>query len=132
LEPIVAAQASGWTNEQTRDGNTLRRCQKDVQDVGEGRNEGRRQAGRCDSQDRYREMRAIRQHMAERRFERIPDEFRSMKRLWRGKGLDGLLARRDREASLFEAGLKQPAAPAPPPAPIPALKPPTSTVKRIG
>jgi hypothetical protein len=55
-----------------------------------------------------------------------------MKRLWRGKGLDGLLARRDREASLFEAGLKQPATPAPTPAPIPTPKPPSLTVKRIG
>ena len=85
-----------------------------------------------DAQDRYREMRAIRQHMTERRFERIPDEFRSMKRLWRGKGLDGLLARRDREADLFEAGLKPPATPAPTPAPPSVRKPPTSTANRIG
>ena len=38
----------------------------------------------------YREMRAIRQHIAEGRTDRIPDELRSMKRLWKGKGLDGL------------------------------------------
>jgi GH24 family phage-related lysozyme (muramidase) len=85
-----------------------------------------------DSQDRYREMRAIRQHMTERRFERIPGECRSMKRLWRDKGLDGLLARRDREASMFEAGLKQPAVPAPTPAPTPAPRLSTSTAQRIG
>jgi hypothetical protein len=31
--------SKGWTNEQTRDRNAFRRCQKDVQDVGEGRKE---------------------------------------------------------------------------------------------
>jgi hypothetical protein len=77
-------------------------------------------------------MRAIRQHMAERRFERIPDEFRSMKRLWRGRGLDGLLARRDREASLFEAGLRQPLAPLPGSAASPAQKPSVTTAQHIG
>ena len=83
-----------------------------------------------DSQDRYREMRAIRQHMAERRFEHILNEFRSMKRLWKGKGLAGLLARRDREASLFEGGLKELAKPIP--APARTASPPISTAKRIG
>jgi len=87
-----------------------------------------------DTQDRHREMRAIRQHMAERRFDRIPDEFQSMKRLWKGKGLDGLLARRDREAALFEAGLKQPPAPASVPASvaIPSPKPSAKTAQHIG
>jgi hypothetical protein len=85
-----------------------------------------------DSQDRYREMRAIRRYMAERRFDPIPDEFRSMKRLWKGKGRDGLLARRDREASLFEIGLKQPGAPPQVPAPPSVPKPSTSTANRIG
>ncbi len=55
-----------------------------------------------------------------------------MKRLWRGKGLDGLLARRDREAALFEAGLKRPAAPVAAPAPVPQPKPTASTANRIG
>jgi hypothetical protein len=87
-----------------------------------------------DPLDRYREMRAIRQHMTERRFERIPDEFRSMKRLWKGKGLDGLLARRDREAALFEAGLRQSQAPAPVPASatIPPPKTSAATAQHIG
>ncbi|MGE0039143.1 MAG: hypothetical protein AB7S93_26405 [Xanthobacteraceae bacterium] len=85
-----------------------------------------------DAQDRHREMRAIRQHMVERRFERIPDEFRSMKRLWRGKGLDGLLARRDREAALFETGLRRPATPMAGPAPVPQPKITASTANRIG
>jgi hypothetical protein len=51
--------------------------------------------------DRCREMRAIRLHMANEEFFRIPTEFRSMKRLWR----NGLVGRREREARLFERGL---------------------------
>lgn len=56
--------------------------------------------------DRYREMRAIKAHMASGELELIPGELRSMKRLWPGVG--GLLRRRDREAALFAAGLKKP------------------------
>ena len=63
--------------------------------------------------DRYTEMRAIKIYMRDSNFGEIPDAFRSMKRLWVGKGLDGLLARRDREAKLFERGLT-PAASRPP------------------
>lgn len=37
----------------------------------------------------------------------IPNQFRSMKRLWVGKGLDGLIVRREDEAKLFEEGLSQ-------------------------
>lgn len=37
----------------------------------------------------------------------IPNQFRSMKRLWVGKGLDGLITRREDEAKLFEEGLSQ-------------------------
>jgi hypothetical protein len=58
-----------------------------------------------DPNDRYREMREIKAHMASLAFENVPDEFRRMKRLWIGHGLDGLLARRDKEAALFEAGI---------------------------
>lgn len=78
--------------------------------------------------DRYREMRAIRALMASGNFAGIPAQFRSMKRLWPGSS--GLQGRRDREAQLFERGLKKPAqkpetqAPAkiPPPPDIPAPK----------
>lgn len=35
----------------------------------------------------------------------IAGQFRSMKRLWVGKGLDGLLARRDAEADLVESAI---------------------------
>jgi len=52
---------------------------------------------------RYAEMRAIRQHMADKRFDLVPGEFRSMKRLW-PKGGD-LWNRREHEAALFEKGL---------------------------
>ena len=54
--------------------------------------------------DRYREMRAIRDHMAQVQFSKIPDEFRSMRRLW--PNVVGLRNRRDHEAALFEKGLK--------------------------
>jgi GH24 family phage-related lysozyme (muramidase) len=53
--------------------------------------------------DRFTEMRAIKSHMRDRAFARIPDDFRSMKRLW--PDVPGLQARREREARLFEAGL---------------------------
>ncbi|GAU82936.1 hypothetical protein BIWAKO_02859 [Bosea sp. BIWAKO-01] len=54
--------------------------------------------------DRYEEMRAIKAHMGARAFDRIPGELRSMKRLW--PTVPGLQKRREREAQLFEAGLR--------------------------
>ena len=53
--------------------------------------------------DRYAEMRGIRALMGAGQFERIPDEFRSMKRLW--PNALGLRLSRDHEAALFEKGL---------------------------
>ena len=53
--------------------------------------------------DRYREMRAIKADMASGKFADIPDQFRSMKRLW--PNMVGLRNRRDHEADLFEKGL---------------------------
>lgn len=75
--------------------------------------------------DRYREMRNIKAHMAAGNFDRIPAEFRSMKRIWEGKGVDGVVRRRDHEADLFERGLHSapqpvPVEPQPVPAPAPA------------
>ena len=56
--------------------------------------------------DRFREMRAIRDHMQAKQFGLIPAEFRSMKRIWANDpNAKGLLLRRDAEASLFEHGL---------------------------
>lgn len=62
------------------------------------------------SGDRYAEMRAIRAHMNSRRFDRIPAELRSMKRLWPNSA--GLRKRREAEATLFEKGLEANAIPA--------------------
>lgn len=53
--------------------------------------------------DRYREMRAIHDDMANLRFADIPAQFESMKRLW--PNMAGLRNRRDHEAALFARGL---------------------------
>lgn len=56
------------------------------------------------SGERYKEMRAIKEHMRSQNFAAIPTEFRRMKRIW--PGVPGLQGRREREAKLFEKGLK--------------------------
>lgn len=71
--------------------------------------------------DRTREMRAIKEHMIERDFAKIPDDFRSMKRLWPGVG--GLQRRRDHEAALFSSGLGKPSVVPPQPAAPPSTAP---------
>ena len=48
------------------------------------------------------EMRNIRNLVLKKDYKGIAKEFRKMKRIWKGKGLDGLLARRDAEADLVE------------------------------
>jgi len=53
--------------------------------------------------DRYAEMRAIHQHMAGCTFNLIPNDLRSMARLW--PNALGLRIRRDKEADLFAKGL---------------------------
>lgn len=58
--------------------------------------------------DRYREMRAIKQHIDAGRYEKVPAELKSMARLW--PSLPGLQARRKREAALFQKGLNSMAA----------------------
>jgi len=58
---------------------------------------------------RETEMRAIRDHMAARDFDKIPAEFLAMRRLWPPKGSD-LWNRREHEAALFQRGLAAPAA----------------------
>lgn len=56
---------------------------------------------------RRREMLAIRDLMAERRWSEIPAQIRAMKRLWRDDPkARGLLKRRDIEAAMFERGLE--------------------------
>jgi GH24 family phage-related lysozyme (muramidase) len=54
--------------------------------------------------DRYAEMRSIKAHMEANQFEQIPTDIRSMERLW--PTVRGLRKRREREASLFEQGLR--------------------------
>lgn len=56
--------------------------------------------------DRYREMRAIRSHVMSGNLDLVDDEIRNMKRIWEGKGLPGLLVRRDKEAALWNRGLE--------------------------
>jgi GH24 family phage-related lysozyme (muramidase) len=59
---------------------------------------------------RYAEMRSIRQHMIAKRFDQIPGDFLSMRRLWPVGG--DLWRRREHEAALFQAGLGSGAPPA--------------------
>lgn len=49
-------------------------------------------------------MRALRDELAKLRprLHAIADQLRRMKRLWVGKGVDGLLTRREAEAQLME------------------------------
>lgn len=56
--------------------------------------------------DSRREMRAVRDAVANGDLQEIADQIRSMKRLWEGKGLDGLLKRRDAEADLVESAIE--------------------------
>lgn len=48
------------------------------------------------------EMRNIKNYVAKKNYMAISSEIKSMKRLWVGKNLDGLLSRRDMEAALIE------------------------------
>jgi len=55
--------------------------------------------------DSRKEMRAIRDAVPNGDLQEIADQLRAMKRLWEGKGLDGLLKRRDAEADLVESSI---------------------------
>jgi hypothetical protein len=53
-------------------------------------------------------MRAVHGGMAARDFAAIPGQIRAMKRLWQNQlGMTGLVARREQEVALFEAGMQQ-------------------------
>ncbi len=54
-------------------------------------------------EDRRKEMRAIRDAVAAGDLAEIAKQLRSMKRLWIGKHLDGLITRREAEAQLVES-----------------------------
>ena len=49
------------------------------------------------------EMRNIKVLVPKKDYKKIAHEFREMKRLWRGKNLDGLIERREAEAKLIES-----------------------------
>ncbi len=67
-------------------------------------NRGTRMADSPGTGDR-REMRAIRDLVAEGLVVGIPEQLRSMQRLWVGKGLDGLIRRREAEAQLVDSAI---------------------------
>jgi len=52
---------------------------------------------------RRAEMARIRGLVPSKNYEAIAQEIRNMKRIWAGKGLDGLLRRRDKEAALVDS-----------------------------
>ncbi len=56
-------------------------------------------------EDRRREMRAIREAVAKGDLAEIAAQLRSMKRLWEGQHLGGLIARREEEAQLVESAV---------------------------
>jgi GH24 family phage-related lysozyme (muramidase) len=56
-------------------------------------------------EDRRREMRAIREAVAAGDLAEIAAQLRSMKRLWEGQRLGGLIARREEEAQLVESAV---------------------------
>ena len=56
-------------------------------------------------EDRRREMRAIRDAVARGDLAEIAAQLRSMKRLWEGQRLGGLIARREEEAQLVESAV---------------------------
>jgi GH24 family phage-related lysozyme (muramidase) len=56
-------------------------------------------------EDRRKEMRAIRDAVAVGDLQEIANQLRSMERLWEGKGLDGLIKRREDEAALVESSI---------------------------
>ena len=59
-----------------------------------------------DPKDRYREMRGIKQAIADGEIERIPSLIRAMKRIWTGTAVAGEMnRRRENEARLFEDGI---------------------------
>jgi DNA/RNA endonuclease G (NUC1) len=59
-----------------------------------------------DRLDRYREMRAVRSIMEARDFAKVPEQLRSMSRIWAGTDIEtGMRRRRFDEAKLFAAGL---------------------------
>lgn len=63
--------------------------------------------GSMSNSDSRKEMRNIRYNISINREDKIPADFRSMKRLWSYTKLKGLHLRRDAEAKLFQKGLDE-------------------------
>lgn len=55
--------------------------------------------------EKRKEMVNIKNLIPKKDYKKIAKEFRSMKRIWEGKGLDGLLDRREAEAKLIESAI---------------------------
>ena len=53
--------------------------------------------------EKRKEMLNIKNLIPKKDYKKIAKEFRAMKRIWQGKGLDGLLERREAEAKLIES-----------------------------
>lgn len=53
--------------------------------------------------DSRKEMVTIKNLVPKKNYKKIAQQFRDMKRIWLGKGLNGLLERRDAEAALIES-----------------------------
>lgn len=73
--------------------------------------------GFISGEERFREMRTIRDYMSEKRFDLIPDQILAMRRLWPEGG--DLWNRRTHEAALFRRGLARAGMPQAQPAPQP-------------
>jgi GH24 family phage-related lysozyme (muramidase) len=73
-------------------------------------NRGPRLADRDPKVEDRREMRAIRDAVANGDLQTIADQLRAMKRLWEGKQQGGLLKRRDAEADLVASCIVKPPA----------------------
>jgi GH24 family phage-related lysozyme (muramidase) len=56
--------------------------------------------------DSRREMKQIGEDLQKNDPDKVPERFRSMKRLWENTGQNGLIKRREEEAKCFEKGLK--------------------------
>jgi hypothetical protein len=56
--------------------------------------------------DSRKEMKAIVQLVKDKNYEGIAEEIEKSKRLWEGKGLDGLVIRREAEADLIRDSIK--------------------------
>jgi len=55
--------------------------------------------------DARKEMRGLKEAIKNKDYQEMADQTRAMKRLWYGKGMDGVILRREKEAKLYESCL---------------------------